>query len=71
AFIYGHTAMQRALGLGYQSEWAKAHFPTRKMRNEFYTQVGEHLPPGQETLSNLKAIIHTTEPDVILSHIIR
>ncbi|MFN2108865.1 MAG: hypothetical protein ACK2UI_04330 [Anaerolineae bacterium] len=71
AFIYGHTAMQRALGLGYQSEWAKAHFPTRKIRNEFYTQVGEHLPPGQETLSNLKAIIHTTEPDVILSHIIR
>ncbi|MGC9395483.1 MAG: hypothetical protein ACP5J4_11570, partial [Anaerolineae bacterium] len=71
AFIYGHTVMQRALGLGYQSEWARAHFPTRKMRNDFYTQVGKHLPPGQETLSNLKATIHTTEPDVILRHIIR
>ena len=26
-FIYGHTVMQRALGLGYQSEWAKSHSP--------------------------------------------
>ena len=22
-FIYGHTVMQRAVGLGYQSEWAR------------------------------------------------
>ncbi len=71
AFIYGHTAMQHILRLGYQSEWAKAHFPTRKTRNSFYTQVGKRLPPGQKTLSNLKAITHTVEPDMILSHIIR
>ena len=70
AFIYGHTVMHRVLGLGYQSEWARAHFPTRKMRNGFYTQVGRHLSPGQEKLSNLKATTHTIEPDVILSHTI-
>ena len=29
-FIYGHTVMQRALGLGYQSEWAQTHLPTRR-----------------------------------------
>ena len=34
-FIYGHTIMQRALGLGYQSEWAQAHLPTRRERNAF------------------------------------
>ncbi len=26
-FIYGHTALQRALGLGYQSAWAQATCP--------------------------------------------
>ena len=46
-FIYGHTLMQRALGLGYQSEWAKTHLPTRRERNAFYTQVGKLVPPDQ------------------------
>jgi hypothetical protein len=39
-FIYGHTAMQRALGLGYQSRWSQQCFPTRKTRNDFYESVG-------------------------------
>ena len=47
-FIYGHTVMQRALGLGYQSEWAQAHLPTRRERNDFYTAVGYRVPPGGE-----------------------
>jgi hypothetical protein len=40
-FIYGHTALQRSLGLGYLSHWAQQHFPTRRARNSFYTAVGK------------------------------
>jgi hypothetical protein len=46
-FIYGHTVLQRALGLGYQSEWARAHLPSRRERNRFYTAVGRRVPPGK------------------------
>jgi hypothetical protein len=38
-FIYGHTAMQRHLGLGCGSEWAQNHLPTRRERNAFYQMV--------------------------------
>lgn len=46
-FIYGHTALERAAGLGYQSAWAAAHLPERQARNTFYTRVGRLLPPGR------------------------
>ena len=55
-FIYGHTLMQRALGLGYQSEWAKAHLPSRKARNEFYTGIGRQVSPGREGLAMIKRL---------------
>jgi hypothetical protein len=45
-FIYGHTALQRLLGLGYLSHWAQEHFPSRSSRNAFYQAVGKGLPPG-------------------------
>jgi hypothetical protein len=53
-FIYGHTAAQRALGQGYQSEWAKTHLPTRRERNAFYTQLGKQLQPGAAGLAQLR-----------------
>ena len=28
-FVYGHTVMQRKLGLGYQSEWAASQMATQ------------------------------------------
>ncbi len=55
-FIYGHTVMQRALGLGYQSAWAKEHLPTRRERNAFYTAVGQRVPPGASGLAKLRAL---------------
>lgn len=55
-FIYGHTVMQRALGLGYQSEWTKSHMPTRRERNEFYTRLGRQTPPGISGLNQLKRL---------------
>jgi hypothetical protein len=39
-FIYGHTAMQRALGLGYQSRWSQEHLESRTARNEYYESIG-------------------------------
>jgi hypothetical protein len=56
-FIYGHTLLQRALALGYQSAWAQTHLPTRRERNAFYTRVGYLAPPcraGQPLLSRLR-----------------
>jgi hypothetical protein len=65
-FIYGHTVMQRALGWGYQSEWAKAHLPTRRERNAFYTRLGLQTPPNAQTLANLKQTPQTAQPDYFL-----
>jgi hypothetical protein len=53
-FIYGHTVMARALGLGYQSEWAKTHLPTRRERNAFYTAIGYRVPAGTNGLAKLR-----------------
>lgn len=49
-FIYGHTKLARACGMGYQSAWAKAALPTRAERNAFYTRVGYLIPPGTAPL---------------------
>jgi hypothetical protein len=64
-FIYGHTIMQRALGLGYQSEWAKTHLPTRRERNSFFTQVGRLVSPNQA--DQLKQFTSSQSPTEMLS----
>jgi hypothetical protein len=64
-FIYGHTVLQRAYGLGYQSEWAKAYLPTRQARNEFYMKVGYQVAPGQARA----ALDAAMSPDEILKKI--
>jgi hypothetical protein len=61
-FIYGHTVMQRALGLGYQSEWARSHLPTRRERNEFYTRMGRQTLPGTKGINQLKRFSTTASP---------
>ena len=66
-FIYGHTVMQRALGLGYQSEWAQVHLPTRVDRNAFYTAVGRRVPPGEAGLAKLRGLDSARPPDVLLA----
>jgi hypothetical protein len=67
-FNYGHTVMQRALGLGYQSEWAQAHLPSRRERNTFYTRIGYQIPAGRESITRLGKLDPTSSPDEILSH---
>jgi hypothetical protein len=71
-FIYGHTVLQRALGLGYQSDWAKAHLPARAARNAFYTQVGYRVQPGRRgtaALAQLAVAAATMAPADILSRL--
>jgi hypothetical protein len=65
-FIYGHTIMQRTLKLGYQSEWAKSHLPTRRERNAFYTELGKLVPPGRDGMDKLKQVTSTMSPAEIL-----
>ena len=64
-FIYGHTVLQRALGLGYQSEWAQAHLPTRRERNEFYTRVGYRVPPGRASMARLRQATIARPGDIL------
>lgn len=66
-FIYGHTVLQRALGLGYQSEWAQTHMPSRRERNDFYTGVGYQVPPGEASMARLKQLDSSMSPADILS----
>ena len=65
-FVYGHTAMQRSLGLGYQSDWAQNHLPTRRLRNSFYTRMGYDIPPGPEGAVRLKRFTLDMSPDEML-----
>jgi hypothetical protein len=61
-FIYGHTLLQKALGLGYQSDWAKANLPRRHERNQFYTHLGQVVPPGREAFTRLQQVKASAAP---------
>jgi hypothetical protein len=67
-FVYGHTVLQRALGLGYLSEWAQSHLPSRRERNAFYLRVGRRVPPGRKGISRLRQLAPTASPDEILEN---
>ncbi|MFC2029660.1 hypothetical protein ACFLWA_02920 [Chloroflexota bacterium] len=66
-FVYGHTALQRASMLGYQSAWANAHFPSRSERNAFYTEIGYLVPPGRESAALLSQVGENHTPEEIIS----
>jgi hypothetical protein len=66
-FIYGHTALQQALGLGYQSAWAEAHLPSRRERNQFYTRVGHLIPPGEQGFASLRELDPGSSPADMVS----
>lgn len=64
-FAYGHTVMQRTLGLGYHSEWARAHLPSRRERNDFYTRIGYQVEPTEEGLARLRQADASMSPEEI------
>jgi len=70
-FVYGHTALQRACGLGYGSAWAAAHLPGRAERVAFYAQVGRLLLPGRAGLAKLGRIEAGIEPRDVLARLRR
>jgi hypothetical protein len=61
-FIYGHTVLQRAASLGYQSEWARAYLPSRRERNAFFTQAGRRVAPGRAGMTRLKSLTSDLSP---------
>ena len=46
--VYAHSVLQRAGGLGYISEWAKAHLASVAAKNDFFAAAGRALRPGAE-----------------------
>ena len=66
-FAVGHTALQRAAGLGYQSPWAKANFAGRAAANAFYTRAGRAIPPGAAGLAAVRGIGPNPDPTDIIS----
>ncbi len=65
-FCYGHTVMERAWGIGYQSDWAARYLGSRQERNAFYIEAGRLIPPGAETLARLRAVSVPELPDRVL-----
>jgi hypothetical protein len=70
-FVYGHTALHRWAGLGYQSEWAGAYLPTRRARNDFYTKLGRAVPPGSAATELRKGITADMTPEQVLHHVLK
>jgi hypothetical protein len=68
-FVYGHTALQRALGLGYQSGWAQAHLPSRRERNQFYARIGHLVLPGREGTACLRELDPGLSPAEMVSRL--
>lgn len=68
-FIYGHTAMQRALGMGYQSVWSKQTLGSRRARNDFYTAVGKAVEPGPAGFARLASLSAAMSPADILARL--
>jgi len=54
--VYAHSVLQRAGGLGYLSEWAKASFASVTAKNDFFVAAGRALrPSAEEKLGGLDA----------------
>jgi hypothetical protein len=68
-FVYGHTALQRHVGLGYQSAWAQQQMPTRGQRNDFYTKVGRLVPPVPPGSGPLAGVSDAMSPADVLAHV--
>lgn len=65
-FIYAHTLLQRILKLGFGSDWAKDNFPGRRERNNFYTRLGQRIPPGKKSIEVLKQLVMPIKPQHLL-----
>ena len=66
-WLYGHTTLQRAAGLGLMSDWARKHFHRdRAAANAFYLEVGKKAPPGKATRVRIAGVGPECDPGDIL-----
>jgi hypothetical protein len=65
-FIYGHTVLERRKQLGFQSEWAQNHLPSRKERNAFFTEAGKRIAPGATGAQQLASVTEDYSPGDLL-----
>lgn len=50
--IYAHSVLQRQLGIGYTSQWARPHFTEPSARNAFFDKAGQNINAQQEDRLN-------------------
>lgn len=66
-WLYGHTVMERAAGLGLTSEWAHHTFHRDfTSANAFYIKVGKKAIPGKETRRRIADLCPDADPRDIL-----
>ncbi len=65
-WVYGHTLLQRAWGIGFSSAWARDVLPNRSERNAFYARVGRCTAPGVEIAHHISPHIVEGGPKEIL-----
>jgi hypothetical protein len=68
-FLFAHTALQRAKGLGYQSVWAQQWLPERRPRTRFYTALGSLLSPSDDSITRAAALMRSDGPEAALARL--
>lgn len=67
-WLYGHTVMARAAGMGLVSLWSEKHFAgDKKKANQFYTEVGKVAQPGTYSTSRMQSIAPSMDPNQVLA----
>jgi hypothetical protein len=68
--LYGHTLLQRALGKGLMSEWAREAFGGDRARaNAFYLEAGRRGFPPLAAREALAGLPRDSGPEVVLDRL--
>lgn len=65
-FIYGHTLLERTLGLGYQSQWAQKQLKMHAAKVDFYQGVGHIAKAGTKYLKSVSSLSDLQSPEQVL-----
>jgi len=70
-FIYGHSILKRHASFGYQSEWSQNNFKSRKLKNEFYTEIGKRVEPSTASIKKVQQLSSGLSPEEVLQIFIK
>jgi len=70
-FVYGHTLLERTLGLGYQSQWAQKQLKTHAAKVDFYQGVGHIAKAGTTYLKLVRSLSDLQSPRQVLTALSR